>query len=109
WLLLGRFLFQVNDIDSAEAAYRQAMALEDPKLRPVTRELADQLFDRQMMDACVEYYRELHKLDKSDTRVALRLAEVLLRRQDLEGAQEVLRHVDVEPTSTPSFHLLQYL
>jgi tetratricopeptide (TPR) repeat protein len=90
WILFARYLLSVQDIGAATAAYGQAIALEDPKARPATRELADNLFGMREYKQAAEHYQKLYDLDPKDKRIAQRFVETLLRDSQLDRAEKVL-------------------
>lgn len=90
WMMLARYLVGVGNDDVALAAYRQAVAVEDAKLRRATREFADLLFERGMYAEAVDQYGRLWESAADDKRVGHRYVEALLRVNDPEKAQEVL-------------------
>ncbi len=103
WVLLAQFLDRLGDSAVALSAYQKAIELEDPQLRPVSRELADRLFDRGENDQAIEHYRRVLTSAPDDTRVLLRLAEALLRSGEA-GLPEAKRLIQrVEPTGEAGY------
>ena len=93
WVLLAKFNMANNNEDEALYAFRKAIAVEDPKTRAASRELADLMFDRGLFSDALAYYQQLHENDKSDLRVAHRYTEALLRAGNTELAETVLAEI----------------
>lgn len=90
WVLFARYLLSVQDVGAATAAYGQAIVLEDPKARPATRELADNLFGMREYKQAAEHYQKLYNSDPKDKRIGQRFIETLLRDGQLDRAEKVL-------------------
>ncbi len=93
YLLLAKFYLSTNDGNAALEAFHEAIAVEDPKTRPASRELADLLFDRGMFAQCLEYYQRLYELNPKDLRVSQRYVEALLRAGKADLAQTILNKI----------------
>jgi len=114
WLALARYLREGGAVDQAEAAYRQAVALEDARTMPVTRELADWLFRRGEFAKAAQQYAGLFDAvrDQPEARpgvVHRRYTEALLRAERTEAA---LRQTDALIEADPrdaQAHLLRAL
>ena len=92
-LALARYIMRAGQPEDAYAAYRQAVAVEDPATRPASRELADALFDAGRTDQAVELYRSLYQSltdPKQKEAVGQRLVEAMLRNGDIDGASTLL-------------------
>ncbi len=90
WLMAGRFMQQMGEVDTALAYYRASRKVEDPSIQEGTRQLADALFSLQRNEDAIELYRELMKNKNNDNRVGLRLAEALLRQNQIDEAEKTL-------------------
>jgi tetratricopeptide (TPR) repeat protein len=93
WIMFARFLVSVGQQDQGLAAYRQAIALEDPQRREATRELADLLFEQRRFDEATPLYKSLWETHPDDRRVGQRFTEVLVRTNQLDEARAVLSKV----------------
>ncbi|MBI1370285.1 MAG: tetratricopeptide repeat protein [Planctomycetes bacterium] len=89
WLTLARYLRDAKQTAQAEAAYRRGIAVEDPKIRPATRELGDWYFARNEHMQAAELYKPLLEATH-DPRVARRLIETLVRSGQFEAARDAL-------------------
>lgn len=101
WVLLARYLLATGQEEQALAAFQRAMAVEDPKLRPATRELADLLFERGLFGDAIGYYQGLYQASPEDRRIAQRYAEALLRAGKIEEGEQVLRKLGSEGGEDP--------
>src|SRR5690606_17623037 len=96
----ARYQLTAQDEAGALASYRRGTALEDPQQKPVTRELADLLFNRQHHEQAEALYRALHEAAPTDQQVALRLTETLLRLGRHAEAEAVLEPFEAAPEAT---------
>ncbi|MCE9591443.1 MAG: tetratricopeptide repeat protein [Planctomycetes bacterium] len=94
WVLLARYLRDLGEWDSSLAAYRQATAIEDPKQRPASREMADLLFDLRKFPEAIESYKKLYEQNPYDKRTALRLVDSLLQNGQVDPAKETLTRIN---------------
>ena len=90
WMMLARFLLSLGNDETAMAAYRQALKIEDPQRRRATREFADMLFERGHYVEAVKRYEQLWETTPDDKRVGHRYVEALLRVNEPETARKVL-------------------
>lgn len=90
WIMLARYLRDTKDWDATLAAYRQAVALENPRFQPATREMTDLLFDLNQYKLAIDGYQKLYRLNPGDKLVGLRLAESMVRDNQPDRASEVL-------------------
>ncbi|HEX7009349.1 MAG TPA: tetratricopeptide repeat protein, partial [Phycisphaeraceae bacterium] len=87
---LAQYRLSIGDTDGALEAYQQGMRIEDPETRPVTRELADLLFEQRALDQAITLYQQLHEQFPDDLRVTLRLAESLILAQRYDESEPLL-------------------
>lgn len=99
--LLARYLLSTQQVEESLAAYQQAIEVEDPELRPASRELADVLFNFGQIDPAIAIYQELFDAaDEAQRRVlGPRLAEALLRVSRGDQALAVLDKLEVTATT----------
>ncbi|MCC7145195.1 MAG: tetratricopeptide repeat protein [Phycisphaeraceae bacterium] len=90
WVVLARYLLQMNDLEQALAAYQKALTLEDPQTRPVSRELASQLFTRQRYREASQLYEKLYTQNPEDRQIGLQYIEAQIRSGMLDQAQALL-------------------
>lgn len=93
WLLLAKFHLSQNQDEATLSAFRKAVAVEDKKTRPASRELADLMFDRGLFNDALEYYQALHEADPRDQRIAQRYIEALMRAKKIDLADQVLKRL----------------
>ena len=109
WMMLARFLLEVGQADQAKAAYRQAVAVEDAKLRRATREFSDFLFEQGEYSEAAQRYEHLWKTASGDKRVGYRLIETLVRINEPQRAKEVLRAVTDQHVADAGTYILEAL
>ena len=93
YIFLAGYLIQIRQIDDALQAYFAGIALEDPEFNRVSRSLADTYFNLRRNAESIDIYLRLYEQNPQDTRLALRLAENLLR---LERPDEAVQILDAE-------------
>jgi tetratricopeptide (TPR) repeat protein len=97
-LMLARYLVEAGDSSGALSAYGEAISLEGER-RGASRELADLYFRRGIYDRAVVLYRELYDQFPEDSRVGLRLADVLIKNRDFDEASQLLSGLgDIGPS-----------
>lgn len=109
WMLLARFLMRVGNDEHAMAAYRQAIANEDPTRQEATREFSDLLFERGEYSDAKRRYEQLWQTSPDDKRVGDRFVEALLRVNEPERAREVLKIVTDKHGVDGGTHVLEAL
>jgi len=89
WLLLGVVHERFGDPAGATVAWEQALA-RDPRQVMAHRCLGDAAAARGAMDVAEHHYREAIAIDPDALSVVDRLAETLVARGDLPGANDLL-------------------
>ncbi len=99
-LMLARYRLSAGDTRGSLATYQQAIAVEDPSLRPASSELADVLFNFGQLDQALPIYQDLFGQASGErrTRLGQRLAEALLRDGQTDQAEAVLDQLEADAT-----------
>lgn len=95
--LLAQYQLSIDQFDDAVKTYQQAIEMEDASVKPVSRELADILFQRQEYSRAAQLYREVLETLPDDDRVRLRLAETYVQTDQFDDAQSLLSASDNQP------------
>lgn len=90
YMLLASYQRTFGDNEAAIASLRKAIAIEDPKLHPASRVLADFFFDTGRYADAVGLYQTIWSSNEPDRPVGQRLAEALMRSGDPKQAQDLL-------------------
>jgi len=107
WLMLAQFFVATGQFERGSAAFRQAIAVEDPQARKSTRRFADLLFSRQQFKEAAGQYDSLWETSRDDPRVGYRFVESLLRDNQIDPSQEILDEVIVQHGDNDQTSLLE--
>ena len=93
----GNYLAQYGRLAEAEAAYQQAISLEDPATRAATRQWADLLARTRRPADAAQLYRQLLGEFPDDDPLKMELARVYLMMGNHGQAREILRGAAPSP------------
>ena len=108
YVRIARKLMELNQEDAAFSVYRQAMTIEDPELRPVTRELAGRLLgypDR--IPEAVELFEDLWHSSDSDMQIGVAYVQALLQNEELAKAESMLEILTAADPENASVRVLK--
>ncbi|MBI1336972.1 MAG: tetratricopeptide repeat protein [Phycisphaera sp.] len=109
WLLVARYFVGTNQVDQGMAAFRLAIALEDPKTKDATREMADTLFNLGSYEDAIKAYEPMWDADNSDARVGLRIVEGYIKLNKPDEARRVLAKIKPQKGTEYNYHLVKYM
>lgn len=106
---LGAALADRNDLEGAEAAYRQALRV-DPGLLQVHLALADLLDRRGKLAEAIEHYRQAVALQPEDVKIRYQFAVALLKvGRNAEAAGELEAVLKLDPSNVRAAQRLEDL